>query len=321
VENYERASDNDEFEFDIDDDTDDDTNEDNYAIAVKCIFGKPKNIMGAFCLLLRRHDSKVIELVLWTTKSIHSDELELNLTMPWEDFSTKIPSIGPIDKESCDKLKNALKDKLSKVVIDSIFDNHSSNTTSFSSELRVLFETTMRYSIKLDLKFELFHKERLRSSGYEREDSSPNINAENVTMSQIIAEQIDTQIVNCTAIVDPVNGIAASHLKVGDIVKVILQKNSTIGTLLSDHYTRLNKVPAFPVKKVSRTESGVYIISLEADAGVTCVIKTTSDLKLRASRGYDIESSLSGRNLMIILGAGAAVFIIALIALIRLFIR
>ena len=318
MEDFENAPDNAEFDSNMNNDE-----EESYAVAVKCIFGKPKNIMGAFCLLLRKRDFKIVELVVWTSRSAAGEGLALNLFMPWEDFSTKMPSIGPIDKESCEKLKNALKEVLSREMIDNIFKTYSSNPDTFIRDMKELFEATLRYSIKLDLKLELLSQERLKDSGYEREEPQPssNTNAENVTMSKIIAEQIESQIVYCTAIIDPVNGIAASQLKTGDNVKVVLQKNNAIGTLLSDHYSRINRVPAFPVKEVKKTENGTYVISLEADAGITCVIKTTSDLKLRASTGYEFDGSLSARTILIILGAGVVVFVLALIALIRLLLR
>ena len=292
----------------------------NYAAAIKCTFSKPKTIGGAFCILLRKHDSKVIEFVLWTTRSDSNDEAGLVPAMSWEDFSTKIPSIGPIDRESCEKLKNVLKEKLSRNMIDSLFKGYESNIIAFTSEVRELFETTLHYLIKLDLEFEPFNQERLKSSGYERDDAPSVANTEGVKMSQIIAEHIDSQIVNCNAIVDPVNGIAASQLKEGDIVEVAIQTNSTVGALLSDHYTKLNKAPELTVKNVSISESGSYVINLIADGGITCVVKTSSDLKMRAKEGYGAVS-VSGRKVMIVIGFGAAILILAVAALIRLLIR
>ena len=322
MENNEKTPDNTEFESknDMDNDTD---NKDKgiYAAAIKCIFDKPKNIMGAFCLLLRKHDSKIVELVLWTTKSSQS-ETGLNLSVPWEDFSTKIPSIGPIDKESCEKLKSALKGKLSREMIGGIFKNLESNETPFSNEIKELIEKNLRYSINFDLKLEPFSQERLKNSGYERDetpsDATETANTENVSMAQIMADSMDKQVISCSGIVDPVNGIAASHLKEGDLVEVVIPTNSTTGMFLLDYYAKLNKTPEFPVRKVSFSENGGYIINLEADGGVTCIVKTSSDLRLRAKRASVAEGSVSGRKLMIIIAAGIAVITLAVIALIKL---
>ena len=317
MEKYGKMSENTESEIEFDK-----IDRKNYAAAIKCIFSKPKTIGGAFCILLRKHDSKMIELVLWTTRSApNNDEAAPIPSMTWEDFSTKIPSIGPIDKESCEKLKYALKEKLSKDVIDNLFKGYESNVISFTSEVRELFETTLHYLIQLDLEFEPFNQERLKSSGYERDEVPPDTSTEGVTMSQIIAEHIDAQIVNCNAVVDPVNGIAASHLKEGDIVEVVIQTNSTVGALLSDHYAKLNQTPEFPVQNVSISDSGSYVINLIGGEGISCVVKTSSDLKMRAKKGYAYGSPVSGRNVMIVAGFFVTVLVLGVIALIRLLLR
>ena len=297
-----------------------DVYDNNYSAAIKCIFSKPKTIKGAFCILLRKHDLKVIELVLWTTKNSPNEEYEVNPIMPWEDFSTKISSIGPIDKESCEKLQIAIKEKLTKEVLEFIFDDPKSNVTAFSSELRELIEINLRYLIKLELEFEPFSQKRLKDSGYERDIAPSNTNTDGVKMSQIIAEQIDTQVVNCTVIVDPVNGIPASRLQKGDLVEVAIQTNSTVGALLADHYAKLHKMPEFPVKEVSISENGSYIINLEADGNIHCVTKISSDLRLRAKKSAFYESSLSKRSIIIVFGVAATAFVL-MVALVRLLLR
>ena len=296
-------------------------NKEIYAASVKCVFVKPKNIRGAFRLLLRRHDSKIIELLLWTTRTV-PEEMELELSMPSEEFSTKISSIGPVDKQSSEKLSIALREKLTKEIIDSVFEDHESYLASFKDMVKELFEKNLRYAINVDMKFEPFDQERLKKSGYEREEASSNTTvAENVSMSKIMADSMVAQVITCSGIVDPVNGIAASQLKEGDIVEVVLPANSTIGAFLLDYCAKLDKIPEFPVKKVSMSENGAYIIDLEADGNVTCVVKTTSDLRLRAKKGYPLGSSVSGQKLMIIIGAGIAVLVLGLIALITLLVR
>ena len=320
MENNEKTPDVTEVEFDSNDGINGDIDNENYAAAIKCIFSKAKTIRGAFCLLLRSHDSKIIELVLWTTKSASNEDPAFNQSMNWEDFSWKIPSIGPLDKESCEKLKSALIEKLSKETIDDIFKDPELNVNSFSSKIRELFEGKLYYLIEFYLEFEPFNKKRLKKSGYEREETPSDANAQNVSMTKIMFDQMDSQVLACTAIVDPVNGIAVSKLEEGDIVEVVISTSSTLGALLADHYAKSNKVPEYPVKNVTMSENGAYIINLEGDGGATCVVKTSSDLRLRAKKGYIYESSISGRNLMIIAGVSIVVFILALILLIRLLI-
>jgi hypothetical protein len=316
MESYEKTLDFIETEFNIDN-----TDNATYAAAVKCTFIRPKVIMGAFCVLLRKHDLKIVESVFWTTKFVSVEKVELPTSFIWEDFLTKIPSIGPIDRESCEKLQITLKNSLSSETIENLFNDNESSTGHFSKVIRENIESRLRYSIKLDLEFEPSSQDRLKSSGYEREKVTISTNTESVSMTQIIAEQIDTsQTINCTAIVDPVNGIAASELRAGDIVEVVIPTNSTIGTLLSDYYARLKKVPAYPVEKTSVSDNGSYIINLLADGGISCVVKAASGLKLRARKCPD-ENSISTRSFMIISGFSMAIFILGVSALIRLLIR
>ena len=317
MEEIEKTSINTKAEVDLNND------DANYAAAVKCIFKEPRNIVkGAFCLLLRKHDNKVIETIFWASKSKSDEGVELNVSMQWEEFSTKIPSIGPIDREICVKLQQALKDKLSGDMIEDLFVNHESKIVSFSSEIRGLFEEKLHYMIKLDTEFEPFSRKRLIKTGYEREETNTSTNTktntESISMTQIFSEQMESQIINCTAIVDPVNGIAASDLKTGDLVEIVLPTNNTIGALLSDYYAKLKKIPSYPVKKVSVSENGSYIIELDADGGLTCVIKLTSNLRLRTKKGYINNSSVSGRTFIIIAGFCVALFIILLIVLLMM---
>ena len=295
--------------------------EENYAIALKCIFNDSKNnIKGAFCLLLRGYDSKIVELVLWTTKSIPKEEVKIHPSMPWEEFSTKIPSIGPIDNISFDKLQTAIKDKFSIDMIKNVFKEHESSAAPFNNEIKELIEGKLHYFMNLELEFEPFSQKRLIKSGYEREEPSSSESSENVSMVQIMAEQMDKQRLNCTAVVDPINGIAALDLKAGDLVEVVLPTNNTIGTLLSDYYTKIDKVPTFPVKTVSVSDNGSCMIELEADGGLTCVVKITGNLKIRGKKGYKFKNRISRRN-VIIIGFSATVFILVLIALIKLIMR
>jgi len=315
MEDTEKSSENTKAEVDLNNNLD----EVNYAAAVKCLFNEPRNmIRGAFCVLLRIHDQKVIETIFWATKSKSDEGAGIVLSMPWEEFSTKIPSIGPIDRENCVKLQQALKDKLSREMIENLFKDYESNVVSFSSEIRKLFEEKLHYIIKLDLEIEPFSRQRLQKTGYEREESSTNTNSEKITMTQILSEQIESQIINCTAIVDPVNGIAASEIKTGDFVEVVLPPNNTIGALLSDYYAKIKKIPTYPVKKVSVSDNGSYIIELSADGGLTCVVKLAGNLRIRTKKGYLNESSVSGRTFMIIAGFCAALFILLLIVLIMM---
>ena|GEM_PF-2561638 len=295
----------------------------NYSAAVKCLFNEPRNIVkGAFCLILRRHDHRIVETIFWTTKSKSDEGAALSVSMPWEEFSTKIPSIGPIDREISVKLQQALKDKFSGEMIEDLFNNHKSDVVSLSSEIRGLFEEKLHYMINLDLEFEPFSRQRLIKTGYEREETQTNTstktNTANVKMTQMISEQMESQTISCTAIVDPVNGVAASELKKGDLVEVVLPTNNTVGALLSDYYAKLKKTPTYPVKKVSVSDNGSYIIELDADGGLTCVLKLTSNLRLRTKKGYLNQSSVSGRTFTIIAGFCAALFIILLIVLLMM---
>ena len=292
-----------------------------YALAIKCVFVKPKNIRGAFRLLLRRHDSKIIELILWTTRDV-SDEVKLEPSMPSEEFSTNISAIGLIDKESSGKLSSALKGKLTKEEISSIFEGQESSLDSFKNEVKELFEKNLRYNINIELEYEPFDKERLKKSGYEQEEApSSEADAEKVSISQLMVESIATQVVNCAGVVDPVNGIAASQLQKGDIVEVVLPASGAVAVFLSDYCVKLNKTPEYPVKSVEVSENGSYIISLEADGGVTCVVKISSDLRLRAKKGYANETVALGRNLIIIAGVCVTIFVVVMVVLIRLLLR
>jgi hypothetical protein len=317
MENYGKTSENTEAEVELNSDV----NKENYAVAIKCIFNDPKNsIKGAFCFLLRKHDSKMIELVLWTTKSIPKEEINLLPSMPWEDFSTKTPTIGPIDNVSFEKLQTALKEKFTSEMIKNIFKDYESDLIPFKDDIKETIEGKLHYFINLDLEFEPFSQERLIKSGYERVEASPAKSSENVTMIQIMAEQMNNQQLNCTAIVDPINGIAAMELETGDLVEVVIPTNNPTGVLLSDYYTKLKKTPMFPVKNVSMSDNGSCTVSLEADVGLTCVVKIAGNLKIRGKRVHTYKKSVSKRSLIII-GFSSTIFILILIALIKLLMR
>lgn len=311
--------DNAKIEFELSSDIN--VESENFAAAIKCIFNTPQNFTGAFCILLRRHDLKVIEFVLWTTKFTQDDVMELNLSMTWENFLKKIPSMGPMDNESCLKLKQALKDKLSEEMIGSVLDNPQSNTIPFGSEIRELFESKLHYTLELDLIIEEFSRERLKNSGYEREEVDSDINAESISMLKIMSEHPDSQVIFCTAFVDPLNGIAVSKLKEGDLLEVGLPINNTIGAILSDFYAKSNKIPTFPVKKVSVSDTGSFVIELEGDGGIPCIVKTTSDLRLRGKKGETYENSVSVSSFVIMIGFGITLITLAIVILVMLLMR
>lgn len=287
----------------------------SYAGALKCIFKVPKGVLsGAFCAIVRAKDEKLVELIFWTTKLRSPSEIDSSFA--WEIFSTQIPEIGQMDKESCDKLKKIVSEKLSSDEIAKLFADGVGEF--FESELKKLFEGFLHYEVELSLVFETFDQERLKTSGYERESQSDGANAE-VKMSDIVKDGIDTtQDIICIGKIDPVNGIPASKLTQGDLLEVTVPNGTPAGKMIADYYANKGEEPAFPVEKVEPTGIGSFMITLQAGGGLRCIVKTTGDIKLKG-----IKSSPAGEGIFglgqkgMMLGGAIALSIIAiLIALI-----
>lgn len=287
-------------------------NEEVYAAALKCVFYKTKgDFSGAFCAVLRKHDRRVLELIIWTTKS--PSDIKPSISANWRNFSSQISGIGPIDRESSEKLEKAVINKLEAAGTRTLFLGAEEQKT-FMASLQVEFENALHYEVGIEAEVETFGKAKLQEAGYERE--TPEGTDSETKMKDIVIEGLDlTQAIVCTPKIDPINGIAASALKPGDLLDVTISSNTAAGVLVSDYYAKMGIDPILPVSSVTLNELGSYLIVLKVGEDANGVIKATSDLKLKGQQKTEQDGQRVNMTLVIsgIMGLLLIVMLVAVI--------
>lgn len=282
----------------------------DYAGALKCSFAEPKGrLKGAFCSIIYKGEARVIETIFWTTKV--KSPIDVPVSLEWEQFSTKIPEIGQLDKENNEKLQAIISQKLTQTEIENLF-SADNDISPFRESLQLAFEDFLHYGLALEMEFEPFTKERLKAAGYER-DTAAAETTENVSMTDIMLEGIDeTKSITCLPKIDPVNGIAASALQYGDMLEVTVATNTSAGKLIADYYSKRGEEPLFPVEDIKISDSGSVIVVMSVGGGMTGVVKCSGDIKLKGKKTSAVSESFFGagqRSLFI--GGIAALLVIA----------
>jgi hypothetical protein len=94
-------------------------------------------------------------------------------------------------------------------------------------------------------------------------------------------------LIRCEPVLDPVNGIAATELTIGESVLAKLQQDSVFFKLLSRNIAHFDGIITATVTGILMNELGTSNISLALSDGVTGLMKMSGKIKIKIARKQD----------------------------------
>jgi hypothetical protein len=146
------------------------------------------------------------------------------------------------------------------------------------------------------------------------EASAPRPGAERTGPNQILLP--------CQPLLDPVGGVGASELRVGDSVRVRLSEESLFFGMFKNKMPELDGGVAATVSGVRTTETGSVRIDLDLSEGIVGVMTVNPAVRLRADRasGEDVASrGVPSKDSLLVIGVLALA--VAILAGLLLYLR
>jgi hypothetical protein len=161
------------------------------------------------------------------------------------------------------------------------------------------------------------------STGGKREEPEPEEEAAEDTQEAEQSEEIPSReeiVIRCEPVLDPVNGVAANELNIGESVLARLPQDSVFFKLLSRNIADFDGVITSTVTGILMNELGTSNISLALSDGVTGLMKMSGKVKIKtAVRHEEAAKNTARAPLDLPAGfafgmAGVIIFILAIAA-------
>lgn len=297
-------------------------------VAVKGTFFTPKaENAGAFCIIYKGDNGKVIFGELWAIRS--NTKPNLDVSEKWDHFIISMDKIGAYDKDSSAKFSALVLQSLNNNIKEYLYKNISEKEFA-QAEIRKGLENVLRYIVDVEVEAELVGEERAEKGGLLRdkgkEVSSDEVKSEDEINSLMGLINTNEFPIVCMPVIDPVKGCAVSKIKVGDVVYAKIPETNDVSKKVMDFVRLQHMEPAFPVSVVLPLKSGKSAVVLKINEEISGVMNLSSELMLKTDalpvaevKTFSVlkKRLLNTQNLLL---GGMIVFFILLLYLITKFI-
>lgn len=275
-------------------------------LALKFTFAPSRGDMGgAFCVIFDGQTGKTVFQVFWLAKP-YGGRVIIEPSKDWRNFVKRLPQLGPLDKEWCDKLQMQLKEILTNEEKRSLFENYTRpKLRQLESIIRRNFEQTSQcvFSAATDAepvaRAELERAKVLKPLGptpeelarkkrEQEEREQEELEDEERRKKAKIDGKFEGTLIKCTPVLDPVNGKASSDVMPGDIIGVGIEGDGT-SALVKKFLDENNIEPLFPVDEVKRGDGRTFIYVKISDE-IRGIVTITKDLKIKVKQQQQPEN-------------------------------